>query len=300
MSTFNYRLLIPPEEEEVYPYRRVWQSIIIEMGILFAIAGICYVLFNRLNLSIPPVLTSALDIALALAPAALWLIFSRWREQFAVQPRKRLLAVAVITALVANAVSIPLIETVFQTSRWLPLASALDRIIGYTFTVGITQEVMKYLVVRYLAWPDFFRTRLDSVAYCAASAIGYATVMNLRVVASGAVLPDIVAMEIFGNTALNLAASIIIGYGLSEVRFGNASPFLAVFTMALAALLNGVVIPIRAGLMNAGFSLRGASANPLFGLVLSAVALIAVGAVTAFLFSNAERREREAAATREV
>ena len=227
-------------------------------------------------------------------------IFSLWRERFALQPRKRLLAVAVISALVASGVSIPFIEGIFQPERWLPIGSAINRIVGYTFTVGIVQEVLKYLVVRYLIFPDLFRTRLDAIAYCAASAIGYATMVNIQFVLSGAALPDIVAMHVFGTVAVNLAGSILVSYGMAEVRFDNPSPFLLTITVALAALVNGIAIPIRGGLVNAGFSLEGGASSPILGLGLSAVFLTATVVVVSFLYVNTERREREAAASREV
>lgn len=300
MSTYDYRLLIPPEEEEIYPYRRVWQSVAVENGIMFAVAAASFAVFGLLNVSLPGTATRALNLLFALLPAGLWLFFSLWRERFALQPRKRLLAVAVVSALVANALSIPLIEGLFQPERWLSLAGALDRMMGYTFTVGIVQEVLKYLVVRYLVWPEQFRTRLDGVAYCAASAVGYSTVLALRFVLSGAALPDVVAIYVFSTLAVQTATSIIVAYGLAEVRFNTPSPFLETITVAFAALLNGIVIPLRGGLVNAGFSLEGGAATPVFGLALSAGVLVAVAAVIAFLFSNAERREREAAAAREV
>lgn len=300
MATYDYRLLIPPEEEEIYPYRRVWQSIVIESGLMFAVAVASFLVFGLLNVSLPETVTRALNLLFAVLPALLWLFFSLWRERFALQPRKRLLAVAVVSALVANALSIPLIDGVFQPERWLSLAGAIDRIVGYTFTVGIVQEVMKYLVVRYLVWPDQFRTRLDGVAYCAASAVGYATVLSVRFVLAGAALPDVVAIYVFGTIAVQLAASIVVGYGLAEVRFDTVSPFLETITVAFAALINGIIIPMRGGLVNASFSLGGGAATPVFGLALSAGVLVAVAASIGFLFSNAERREREAAAAREV
>jgi hypothetical protein len=300
VSTYNYRLLTPPDEEEIYPYRRVWQSIAIESGVMLAIAGGAFVLFNFLHLNLPRALAQPVNVLLALAPFGLWLVFSLWRERFALQPRQRLLAVVVVTALVANGVSMPFIEGVFQPDRWLPLGSATDRIIGYTFTVCIVQEILKYLVVRYLVWPDQFRTRLDSVAYCVASAVGYATVLNLRFVLSGVALPDVVAIYVFGTLALNLVGSTIVAYGLAEVRFDNPSPFLLTATIALAALSNGVAIPVRGGLVNAGFSIQGGAASPLFGLGFSVGVLLGIGVVIAFLFNNAERRAQEAAAAREV
>lgn len=300
MSTYDYRLLIPPEEEEVYPYRRVWQSVAFESGILLAVAVASFAVFGFLNFSLPAALTQPFNLLVALLPAGLWLVFSLWRERFALQPRSRLLAVAVVSALVANALSIPLIEGVFQPDRWLSLASALDRIMGYTFTVGIAQEVFKYLVVRYLVWPDQFRTRLDGVAYCAASAVGYTTVLTVRFVLDGAVLPEIVAIYVFSTMAVQLASSIIVGYGLAEVRFDNPSAFLAAITVALAALTNGIFIPVRSGLVNAGFSLDGGAATPIFSAAVAAIILLAVIVIIGFLFNNAERREREVAAAREA
>lgn len=300
MSTNNYRLITPPEEEEIYPYRRVWQSIAVESGIMLAVAGATFVIFNVFNLHLPRTIAQPVNALLALLPFGLWLVFSLWRERFALQPRKRLLAVAVISALVANGVSIPFIESIFQPERWLPTASAINRIVGYTFTVGIVQEVLKYLIVRYLVWSDHFRTRLDGVAYCAASAVGYAAMLNIQFVLSGAALPDIVAIYVFGTLAINLAGSILISYGMAEARFDNPSPFLLTITVALAALVNGIVIPIRSGLVNAGFSLQGGTSSPIFGLVLSAGILAVTVVVVSFLYNSTERREREAAASREV
>jgi hypothetical protein len=300
VSTNSYRLITPPEEEDIYPYRRVWQSIAIESGIMLAVATSAYVIFSVLDVRLPRAFAQLVNVLLALTPFALWLIFSLWRERFALQPRKRLLAVAVISALVASGVSIPFIEGIFQPERWLPTTNAINRIVGYTFTLGIVQEVLKYLVVRYLVFPDLFRTRLDALAYCAASALGYSTMLNIQYVLSGAALPDIVAIHVFGVVALNLAGSILVSYGMAEVRFDNPSPFLLTIVVALAALVNGIVIPIRGGLVNAAFSLEGGASSPIFGLGLSAGVLGVIVSVVSFVYVNTERREREAVAAREV
>ena len=88
----------------------------------------------------------------------------------------------------------------------------------------------------------------------------------------------------------------------------------------LAALLNGVAIPVRAGLTNANFvlpeaatgapalldlvasvfSLRSATPKPILGVGFSALLLLAFVLVVSFLFTNAERQAREAAASREI
>ncbi len=296
----NYRLLTPPDEiEEIYPYRRVWWSVTIESALLFGVAAALYMAFQLVGLTLPRALIQPLNILLALLPALLWLIFSVWRERAAVEPRRRLITVALITALAANALALPFVENILQPERWLSLAGAANRIVGYTFTVGIIQEVLKYIVVRYLAWDDEYRVRLDSVAYTLASAVGYATVLNLSFVLNNLVTPDVAVIQIVNYVSLNYIGSLVAAYGLAEVRFDNPNPFLLTSMIALAALLNGAVIPLRSGLVNAGFSLEGSTPGVLFGLVLSATMLFAVGFVVSFLFSAAERRAREAAA-REV
>ncbi len=296
----NYRLLTPPDEiEEIYPYRRVWWSVIIESALLFGVAAALYVAFQFVGLTLPRALIQPLNILLALLPALLWLIFSVWRERAAVEPRHRLITVALITALAANALALPFVENILQPERWLSLAGAANRIVGYTFTVGIIQEVLKYIVVRYLAWDDEYRVRLDSVAYTLASAVGYATVLNLSFVLNNLVTPDVAVIQIVNYVSLNYIGSLVAAYGLAEVRFDNPNPFLLTSMIALAALLNGAVIPLRSGLVNAGFSLEGSTPGLLFGLGLSAAMLVAVGFIVSFLFNAAERRAREAAA-REV
>ncbi len=321
MSVYKQGLLTPPDEEEVvYPYRRVWQSVIVESVVLFGAVAGAAVAFGLLGVHLPDVVVPVVNAVLVALPVLLWLIFSVWREHSVLEPRARLIAVFAITALAANAVAIPFIDSVFQPERWLPLAGAISRIIGYTFTVGIVQETVKYAVVRFTTWPDLFRIRLDSVAYGMASAVGYAVVLNLRFFLSATgVPPDVVAIQVFNNVAINLAASLIIAYGLAEVRFDTPTPFLMTITVAFGALINGIAIPLRSGLTNAAFVLttstaaptlfdlvatifspRSSTPKPILGFAFSAAVLVAFGIVAAFLFSNAERQAREAAASREV
>lgn len=300
MTSYNPRLLLPPEEEEVYPYRRVWRSVALESLLLLAIAMALFVLLGFIGLRVPESARRPLNYAVAALPLGLWLVFSLWQERAVQEPRRRLLGVVIITALAANAIGVPLVEQVFQVDRWLPLSSALNRILGYTFTVGITQEFIKYLVVRYTVWPDELRTRMDSIAYNLAAAIGYATILNLQYVMTSDAAVDVTSMRVFGNVALQFAGSILVGYGLGEVRFGRPTPLLLTLALAVAASITGVVVPIRAGLVNASLSLAPAIASPIRGLAVSAAALVAVAVAIGFLIENAERQDREAAAAREV
>jgi RsiW-degrading membrane proteinase PrsW (M82 family) len=294
LTTFDPRLLTPPqEEEEVYPFRPVWRSIVIENGLLLVLALVLLVGVTYLHLQLPKRLWNPLGVLIALAPLLFWLIFSWWPERFVLQPRSRLLALVVVAALSANAVGIPLINQFFQVDRWLPLSSATMRIVGYMFTVGVVQEVIKYLIIRYVVWPTRFRTWLDGVAYGVACAVGYATVVNLDYVFSATASPDVVALRVFSTMVLHTATALILGFGFAELCFGFSSVFLMTLLVALCTLVTGVYLPVRAGLMNAPFVLGVGLTRPLLGLGFSVVVFVAALFVFSFLFAQAERQSRE-------
>ena len=300
MTTFNPQLLTPPQqEEEVYPYRRVWSSIGIESLILFTVTLLVFVFINLLKIPIPNRIYGIIDSGLALLPVVLWLYFSWWRERAVPQPRVRLLTVAIISALAANAIGVPLINNLLQVDRWLPLSSAVNRIIGYAFTVGIVQQFIQYSVIRYAAWSDHLRVRLDGVAYGAAAGIGYASILNLHAIFPDAPAPDVAAARIFANVTLYFLTGILLGYGLSELRLGSPSLLLPVFTIALGALITGIAIPLRAGLVNASLNLGVSAPRPILGIIFSALLFVVTAFALSFFYDNAERQAHELADNRE-
>lgn len=302
MGTYDPRYLITPpkEEEEVYPYRRVWPSLLLELGGLFG-AALALFAVSRL-VAIPPALHPPALALIALFPGALWLRFSWQREHAVPEPRQHLLLVAVVTALAAGAVGVPFVRDVLRVDEWLPLSGAVNRIIGYTFTVGIVQELIRYLVLRYTVWPGYFRTRLDGVAYGVAGAVGCALALNLNFMLTTQAELDIAAMRVFDETVRQVAGGIIVGYGLAEVRF-NPRPFPLLLPAALffAALVTGIAIPVTSGLANVALSVSApvTAASPLRGFLFSAVLMAAVAGVMIFLFTIAVRQDQEAAAVGE-
>ncbi|MBZ0298730.1 MAG: PrsW family intramembrane metalloprotease, partial [Anaerolineae bacterium] len=293
MTRYDSRLITPPsEEEEIYPYRRAWLSVALELGTLFGIVLGLYLVTRFI--SIPEGLYQPLNILIALLPVGIWLIFSWSREARVPRPRQRLVTIVVIAALVANALGLPIIQQVFQVERWLPLQSAINRIIGYTFSVGLIQAILMYLIMRYTIWPDHLRVRLDAVAYGTACAVGYATVVNLDFVLSNATSPDVTAMNVFNQLALLSCGGIIIGYGLAEITFNRYPfPLLLAATIALAAFATGVGIPLIAGFTNAGISPENpvSSVNPILGVLFATGLLAGISIIFSFLFDVAERQE---------
>jgi RsiW-degrading membrane proteinase PrsW (M82 family) len=286
----------PPEKEEIYPYRRVWRSLLIESGTMLLIAGVLYALIRVLNAPIPQSLYVPISQATVILPFALWLVFSWLVERTVPQPRPRLFTLLILAALVANAVGVPLITQFYRVDDWLPLASAADRIIGYTFTVGMVNEFLKYLVLRFLVWMNDFRTWQDAAAYGITCGLGYALVLNLHYVfGNTTVPPDVVAMRVFETLVLHVLGGLLVAYGLAETRFNPDSFLITPLMLLLAALVSGIAIPIRAGLVNSNLTTEGISAaQPLFGLGFAAALLAGVGIILAFMYDRADRRQVEA------
>lgn len=302
MAALRGRLIDPIKDDlEIYPYRRVWGSLISETLILFALAAVVFVMSNLFAIRLPNDITALSSIGFVLLPFTLWLILSVLRERSVPQPRRRLVVVFVIAALATNAIALPFIEDTLQPDRWLSLESAINRILGYTFSLGIVQELTKYLVLRYTVWHDLLRTRTDAVAYSIAAALGFATMQNVAfIVANPGISLEVVTFRVVENVAINLAGSLFVSLGLSETRFDHPTPFFMTVTVALGALITGIAQPILSGLVNAPFSMRGVYARPLFGFGF-ALALFAITVIiTFFLYNSAERRERDLSKNEDV
>ncbi len=301
VTTYRSPLLTPPrEEEEIYGYRPVWRSLIIESTLLLILSVAFLFAGQGLSQSLPSSGLVTLTLGIAAAPLLLWIVFS-WRAESAVrEPRTGMLGIVFITALVARSIGDPLVTQFLRVEEWLPLSSAVERIIGYTVTVGIVQSTLIYLTIRFMLPRRLFRIRDDGLAYGIAAAVGYVTVNNLQLLESaGTLLLDSFVLRVFGNYALHIAMGLLIGYGVSTIYIERPLILNMSFFLVLSSILAGVAIPIRAGLVNPVFNLDFGQSlvsapRPLFGLVFSILILIIPCLILYFLIRSAERREAEA------
>lgn len=294
-SYSSTNLITPPrEEEEIYPYRRAWQSIFTEVGVLLVITSLLFIGALFLGIRVPATLTTPVNYALALLPAGLWMIFSFLREFTVQAPRERLLLVFILSALVANAVGIPLVKDLLRPEEWLTSQSTVNRILGYAVTVGIVQEFLKYAVIRFAAWPGWFRIREDGVAYAATAAIGYATISSLQFVsANSAAQVDAIALRVLAIVTMNLIPTLVIGYGFSQTLFDRANVFVLTLTLLIAAILSGFVVAFRSGVVNAPLDFTISATRPLIGYLFTVAASVVPLAALYFLSSVAELRAKQ-------
>jgi RsiW-degrading membrane proteinase PrsW (M82 family) len=297
MNNSSTQFITPPSEEEiVYPYRRVWISIILEASVFFVVAFL--LLFSGIFITIPQNLWLSINIAMAVFPLVLWLIFSWSRENFVQEPRKRLFPVVVISALVANAIGYPIVYTWIDIDSWVTQQELFDRIMLYALALGLIPEILKYLVVRYIAWLNNFRDRYDAIAYCAASAVGYAVVLNLHYVLNAASVPDVAIVRIFGITLTSLLGSLIVAYGLGAVRFEKTSPLLMPGLTAIAGFLIGLSYALRTNLANTQLSLAISFPRIIISFLLVVLLTGAIIISLIFLFDTVERETDQAQETR--
>lgn len=295
MSVYRSGLLTPPrEEEERSPFRPVWRSVIIEQYAMFAVVGGTFVLQAFLGLIPPAALTSPVNIALAVLPVLLWLVWSYLPERNAPQPRSGLILVFVLCALVRQAVGKPLIDDVLRVQDWLPLSSALTRIAGYSVTTGLVEVGICYLVVRAVIWPARVRSRYDFIAYAAAAALGYTLVPNIEFAVTGQPLAYVVALHTSVQVATLTMGMIVVGYGVAAVAIDGVSALAQPVLFGIGAAVVGASIPLFGGFLNASFSVGGTSLPRYLFAIMFVGAFLTVSILAMhFLYRFSERQSAE-------
>jgi len=272
--------------QQIYPYRRVWRSIFLMFGVILGLVLVVLIgVFAGVLRDVPSRNWGGL---LILLPLATYLWFSVRAERRAQEPREGLLTVLLFSALLANGVGIPLVDGFFAPRLWLSEAGFFSRALGYTFTFGVTTEFLKYVAIRYTVFPKRLRIRHDGIAYSVAAAMGYAIVLNLRVVFEQQPTVTADAIRIAINFYTQVGFGTIMGYFLAEMALppGRRPAIFLSAGLFAGALMQGLYIAFRAIAAGSGFSV--ASINGLFLAIGFALGVILV---VNFLIENAESRE---------
>jgi hypothetical protein len=285
-----YLLTPQREESERYPYRRVWRTAWLEALLLLAIAAALAFGTRLIELRLPADLERALSFAYALLPLSLWLSISYAAERRALQPRRNLPAVLMLSGLAASGVAVPL-TSIFAAEEWLSTASGLNRIIGYTLTVGMVHEPLKYAVLRYSVWRTDFNTRLDAVAYAMAAAVGFATALNVHFALTNTLSLASAALRMTEIALAQIAISPIIGFVLYELRKPTVFVLTPLLGVLIAALFNALSIVIRAGLIVSGISRTSTANNAIYGLGMAVFLVVVLFSALSFLVRAADERE---------
>ena len=283
-----------PQRADIYSFLPVWRRLGLQLFIL-TVALLLIVLLGQVLQPRPDVaIDRFLSLALVFLPLIFWLYFSAFPESRVARPRRRLIGVAVASALTASAIGLPLVQDFFRVQEWLPLQSVFARIVGYALTAGIVDAGLKFAVLRYLIFPQGLRVRSDAVAYAIAGAVGYSGFLNMAQVWQINPTWDSAAILVFSNMTIQLASSLFIALGIIESYFSDAYPLVLPINVGVAAISAGLIMALVGGFMSGPLGTAGNSDRPLFSFAMLLAALVAALGVVYFLYSNAERREREA------
>lgn len=279
-------VLLSPEEvpAEIYPFRRVWRAVLLEMGVMLGM--VVLVLGGVLLGVLRDVPSRNWGALLILVPLFAYLWLSVRGEQRVASPRQGLLTVTLFSALLANGVALPLINNLFETGRWLADAGFFTRVLGYTFTLGVTAEFLKYIAVRYTVFPRGIRNRMDGIAYSVAASVGYATVLNFSVVLEREATVTADALRIAINFITQVSFGMVVGYFMAELALRDRPMIFLGMGLFAGALLHGLYIAFRAIASGSGFSVSNVN-GLLVGLLFAVLVMLSIN----FLIRTFDARE---------
>jgi len=210
---------------------------------------------------------------LSLVPAILWLAIFYIQDVREPEPKRLVLGVFLLGALLAQAVGNLVTEDLFHTSQWMASGGPLYHILAAILIVGFTEQFLVYAAVRYTVYrsPEFDE-RIDGIIYGTAAALGYATVLNIGFVVGGGGLDLVSGVIRIAVTAMAMASfGGVVGYFLGRCKFEDEPLWWMPAGLALAALLDGLFIYVRGEITTTAVGLGGGGYTPWPGLILGAV-----------------------------
>ena len=229
----------------------------------------------------------AIGIVVAIVPAAVWLTLFYREDRVEPEPRRLVVGVFVLGALLAAAVGVPLLDNVISLGSWVG-SSLPVQVLANILAVGLVPAALVYAAVRASVYTSAeFDEATDGIIYGTAAGLGYATVLNLGLIldAGGANLSFASIHVVL--TALTLGGvGGLVGYFMSGQKLSDRPVWWSAAGVALGAVLMGLYATIRTVVSAGTLSVAGILAGPWIGLVL-AIAL--TGTITVVLTRTVRR-----------
>jgi RsiW-degrading membrane proteinase PrsW (M82 family) len=268
----------------------VWRSSAVTLIALLIFAVLVIVVALVAKPELEGTALIAVGIGLALVPAAIWMVFFYLQDLLEPEPKRYVILVFVVAALLASAVGMPVIRGLFKVQDWLGY-SLLVTLLGSILVIGFVQEFLKYAAVRYSVYmlPEFDE-RMDGILYGTAAGLGYATMLNIYyVVNSGGVNLEVGIVRIVVTALAQASFAGITGYFLARAKFEDEPVWWLALGLTIAAVLNGLFSVLLGGVTRTRAVLTGEMATPWYGLVLAALFAGAILVVLLALMRRADR-----------
>jgi RsiW-degrading membrane proteinase PrsW (M82 family) len=214
---------------------------------LLVFIGAAWAAEKILGLTEPVHLSPLEAIALSCVPALLWLGYFYLQDRNEPEPKHFVFGVYLLGAFVAAPLASFLSGTLFPVAAPSSARLTAPNVVAAVLSVGLAQELCKYLVVRYSIYlsPEFDEP-MDGIIYMTAAGIGFATAENVRYLQGldGTVFLSTGAMNAVVTTLAHACFAGFLGFALGRARFQATTPaarsLLLVSGLVMAAVLNGV------------------------------------------------------------
>jgi RsiW-degrading membrane proteinase PrsW (M82 family) len=218
-------------------------------------------------------------LILAAVPAGIWLLVFYRQDRLEPEPKRLVLGVFILGAVLASTVGQPLIGEFFRVNTWSDF-SLWTKIAADILIVGALQAFLIYAAVRYTVFrSDEFDEPVDGIIYGAAAGLGYATMLNISyIVSHGGVDLGVGALRVAVVALAYASFGGVLGYFLGQAKFAARGPFWLPLGVLATSVLNGLVT-VALSLV----SRTGLQATPIRGMVLAA-AIAGVTFVLLFAF----------------
>jgi RsiW-degrading membrane proteinase PrsW (M82 family) len=276
--------------------RTVVTSEILLIGSLLVFVGLAWLVQVVFALDAPLELSPLPALVLAIIPGLLWLAYFYAQDRHEPEPKHYVAGVALLGAFVAAPLAAFVLEAVLPTAPTRSFQRlGAERVIHAILVVGVTQELCKYLVVRYTIYlSSEFDEPMDGIIYMTAAGIGFAMAENVRYLQGkgGSVFLATGAANVVVTTLAHACFAGVLGYALGRAKFHkSAAPLARNLLLAVglfgAAALNGLF-----GLLESVVKVTGLKVQPWRGLAWAA----GFAALVFFGVSLLMRRHLEAAA----
>lgn len=268
----------------------VWRSSAVTLVALLIFAVLVIVVALVAKPELEGTALIAAGIGLALVPAVIWMVFFYLQDLLEPEPKRYVILVFVVAALLASAVGLPVIRGLFKVQDWLGY-SLLVTLLGSILVIGFVQEFLKFAAVRYSVYmlPEFDE-RMDGILYGTAAGLGYATMLNIYyVVDSGGVNLEVGIVRIVVTALAQASFAGITGYFLARAKFEDEPVWWLALGLTIAAVLNGLFSVLLGGVTRTRAVLTGEMVTPWYGLVLAALFAGAILVVLLALMRRAGR-----------
>ena len=276
--------------------RTVVTSEILLIGSLLAFVGLAWVVQVVLALDHPLRLSPVPSLALAVIPGLLWLGYFYAQDRHEPEPKHYVAGVALLGAFVAAPMAAFVLDSVLPAapSRTFHRLGT-DRVVHAILVVGLTQELCKYLVVRYTIYLSAeFDEPMDGIIYMTAAGIGFATYENIdyfRQLDRNVLLATAAAHAVV-TTLAHACFAGVLGYALGRAKFHVSMQPRARNILLGAGLLAAAVLNGSFALLERVVKVSGLQVQPWRGVAWAA----GFAALVFFAVSILMRRHLEAAA----